>query len=85
MQMISVPLFIPLAVAAGVQVEPVIAAIMCGINMGYGCCFYADAVFMASAGTGVSNLRIIKTTTPYAVLTVSFTAIAFLITGIIIV
>lgn len=85
MQLISIPLFVPLALAAGVPVEPVIAAIMCGVNMGYGCCFYADSVFMASAGTGVSNLRIIKTTAPYAIAVIILTAIAFLITGIIIV
>jgi hypothetical protein len=49
--------------------------------MGYGCCFYADAVFMTSAGTGVSNLRIIKTTAPYAIGTVIFTAIGYVIVG----
>lgn len=83
MQIISIPLFIPIATALAFPVEPVIAAIMCGINMGYGCCFYSDSVFMTAAGTEVSNLRIIKTTIPYAVMTIALTTVAFLITGLI--
>lgn len=82
MQLISIPLFIPVATALQFPVEPIIAAIMCGINMGYGCCFYSDSVFMTAAGTEVSNLRIIKATLPYAVVTIVLTAIAFVITGI---
>lgn len=83
-QLISIPLFIPVAVALQFPVEPIIAAIMCGINMGYGCCFYSDSVFMTAAGTEVSNLRIIKTTLPYAVITVTLTVIAFLVVGLVI-
>ncbi len=44
-----------------------IAAVMSGIAMGYSLCFYADTVFMTTAGTGVSNITIIKTTIPYAI------------------
>ena len=84
MQLISVPLFIPVAVALQFPVEPVIAAIMCGINMGYGCCFYSDSVFMTAAGTEVSNLRIIRTTLPYAIITIILTVAAFAVTGLII-
>lgn len=83
MQIISIPLFIPIAVALSFPVEPVIAAIMCGINMGYGCCFYSDSVFMTAAGTEVSNLRIIKTTIPYAITTILLTTAAFVITGLV--
>lgn len=83
MQIIAVPIFIPLAQAAGIPVQFVIAAIMSGVTMGYGCCFYADAVFMTSAGTGVSNLRIIKTSAPYAIGTVILTAAGYLVCGLI--
>lgn len=85
MQVIAVPIFIPIALATGVPAELIIAPMMSGVTMGYGCCFYADSVFMAAAGTGVSNLRIIKTTMPYALGTVAATIIGYLIVGIILV
>lgn len=85
MQLISIPIFIPVAVALGFPVEPIIAAIMCGINMGYGCCFYSDSVFMTAAGTEVSNIRIIRTTLPYCISAIVLTIVAFLIVGIIII
>lgn len=81
MQVIAVPIFIPIALATGVPTELIIAPMMSGVTMGYGCCFYADSVFMAAAGTGVSNLRIIKTTLPYALGTVVVTALGYLIVG----
>lgn len=83
----TIIVFLPIIVliVLAIKTKNMAAAIMCGVNMGYGCCFYADSVFMASAGTGVSNLRIIKTTAPYAIAVIILTAIAFLITGIIIV
>ena len=81
MQVIAVPIFIPIALATGVPVELIIAPMMSGVTMGYGCCFYADSVFMAAAGTGVSNLRIIKTTLPYALGTVVVTTLGYLIVG----
>ena len=40
---------------------------------------------MAAAGTGVSNLRIIKTTLPYALGTVVVTMITYLVVGAILV
>jgi len=85
MQVIAVPIFIPIALATGVPPELIIAPMMSGVTMGYGCCFYADAVFMASAGTGVSNLRIIKTSLPYALGAVLVTTIGYLIVGAVIV
>ena len=45
-------------------------------------CFYADTVFMTTAGTGVSNIAIIKTTIPYAIGVIILTAIGFVICGI---
>ena len=84
MQVIAVPIFIPIALATGVPIYLIIAPMMSGVTMGYGCCFYADAVFMASAGTGVSNLRIIKTTLPYALGTVLVTVIGYFVAGAVI-
>lgn len=83
MQIIAVPIFMPLTLAAGVPVALVIAAMMSAVSMGYGCCFYADAVFMTAAGTGISNLRIIKTTAPYAIGTVLITCVLYVAAGLI--
>lgn len=55
-------------------------AVMSGIGLGYSTCFYADAVFMTTAGTGVSNITIIKATLPYA----AGAAAGFLLCGILV-
>ncbi|MFR7637297.1 MAG: hypothetical protein ACLUYZ_08140 [Lachnospiraceae bacterium] len=39
---------------------------MSGVTLGYSLCFYADAVLMTTAGSGVSNLTTIRAATPYA-------------------
>lgn len=57
----AIPVFVPLVLSMGVT-----APVMSGIGLGYSTCFYADAVFMTTAGTGVSNITIIKATLPYA-------------------
>ena len=41
------------------------AAVMSGITLGYSLCFYADAVLMTTAGSGVSNITTIKIMTKY--------------------
>ena len=66
-QVIAIPIFIPLALSMGVNPSLAIAAVMSGIVFGCNICFYVDTVFMTSAGTGVSNLRQIKVTAPYAI------------------
>lgn len=53
---IAIPVFVPLALSMGVTAPIIIAAVMSGIGLGYSTCFYADAVFMTTAGTGVSNI-----------------------------
>lgn len=58
----AIPVFVPLALSMGVMAPVIIAAVMSGIGLGYSTCFYADAVFMTTAGTGVSNITIIKAT-----------------------
>lgn len=83
MQVIAVPVFIPLAMAMGVEPYLVAAAIMSGVTLGCNCCFYADPVFMTSAGTGVSNMCIVRTTAPYAVLLAVLTAAGYVVVGLV--
>ena len=83
MQVLSIPIFIPLAFTMGVNPAIVIAAIMSGVTCGCNCCFYADPVFMTSAGTGLSNIKIVKTTAPYAVFAGIITFAGYLIVGFI--
>ena len=54
---------------------------MSGVGAGYTLCFYADAVFMTTASTGVANLTIIKTVMPYAVSMTIISAVAYVALG----
>lgn len=81
--MLTVPIFVPLALNMGIDPALVIAAIMSGVAFGSKFCFYSDAVFMTSAGTGVSNMTQIKVVAPYVLGAAALAIIAFLITGII--
>lgn len=54
----------------------ILASIMSGVALGCNLCFYTDPVFMTSASTGVSNLRIIKTALPYSLSAALLSAIA---------
>lgn len=60
-----------------------LAALMSGVGAGYTLCFYADAVFMTTASTGVANLTIIKTVMPYAVSMTVISAVFYLTMGFI--
>ncbi len=79
---IAIPVFVPLALSMGVAAPVIIAAVMSGIALGYSTCFYADAVFMTTAGTGVSNITVIKSTLPYAIGVSVLTIIGFLLCGL---
>lgn len=79
--LIAFPIFLSLAAASGASAILVIAAVISGISLGYSLCFYADAVFMASAGTGVSNLRVIKTVLPYALGLTVLSCIGYITSG----
>lgn len=79
---IAIPVFVPLALSMGVVAPVIIAAVMSGIALGYSTCFYADAVFMTTAGTGVSNITIIKSTLPYAIGVSVLTIVGFLLCGL---
>ena len=78
----AIPVFVPLALSMGVTAPVIIAAVMSGIGLGYSTCFYADAVFMTTAGTGVSNITIIKATLPYAAGAAAGAAAGFLLCGV---
>lgn len=78
---ITVPIFVPLASSMGIDPAIIIAAIMSGVAFGSKFCFYSDAVFMTSAGTGVPNMTQIKAVAPYVLGSVALSAVAFLIIG----
>lgn len=80
---ITVPIFVPLAVNMGIDPAIIIAAIMSGVAFGSKFCFYSDAVFMTSAGTGVPNMTQIKVVAPYVLGSAVLATIAFVITGVV--
>jgi Na+/H+ antiporter NhaC len=61
----------------------VIGAMMSGATFGSMFCFYSDVVFMAAAGTGVSNIRQIHVSAPYILSVAAITSILYLITGLV--
>lgn len=79
--LITVPMFMELAMVSGVSAELMMGAVMSGVGMGFSLCFYADTVFMTTAGTGVSNLQIIKTTLPYAAVMIVLSAAGYIALG----
>ena len=81
--MLTMPIFVPVALAAGVPGPLVIAAMLSGVAFGSKFCFYSDAIFMTFAGTGVSNLSQIKVVAPYVLTAFGLGAICFLIAGFI--
>lgn len=80
--LITMPIFLPLAIASGASVSLTIAAVMSGICLGYSLCFYADTVFMCTAGTGVSNITIIRTIFPYAAIAGILSCLGFTVCGL---
>lgn len=82
-QIISIPIFIPLAFSMGIDPPLILATIMSGVTVGCNLCFYTDPVFMTAASTGVSNLKIIGSTLPYAICAALLSALLYLLAGII--
>ncbi len=78
---ITVPIFIPLSVSMGVDPAIVVAGIMSGVAFGSKFCFYSDAVFMTSAGTGVSNMTQIKAVAPYVLGSAALAILFYLVVG----
>ena len=72
-----------LAFSMGIEPPLILAAIMSGVTVGCNLCFYTDPVFMTAASTGVSNLKIIGSTLPYALCAALLSALLYLLAGII--
>ena len=83
-QVITIPVFIPLAVAVGLPVPIAVGAVMSGVAFGGNFCFYSDTVFMTSAGTGISNVRQIKVSAPYILAVTAITLVMYLVLGYIV-
>ena len=83
MQVITIPIFIPLAYSVGLSPVTVISCIMSGVVMGSITCFYSDVIFMTSAGTGVSNIRQVRVSMPYVMAAAVISAVGYTITGFI--
>ncbi|MBR6473790.1 MAG: hypothetical protein IKS99_08735 [Firmicutes bacterium] len=81
MQVISVPIFLPLAAALGVNPSMIVAAIMSGVSFGCCYCFYSDNVIMTAAGSEVSNFRQTKTSTTYIVPCAVISFVLYIIAG----
>ncbi len=83
MIVITMPIFIPLALSMGVAPHIVVAAIMSGTALGSQACLYSDAVFMTSAGTEVPNVPQVRAALPYVGIGVVFSLILYLAVGLI--
>lgn len=81
MQVIALPIFLPMAEIAGLSPATTLACVMSGVTLGGILCFYSDVIFMTVAGSGVSNVKLVKTITPYAVIGGILTAVGYLIIG----
>ena len=82
MQVIAMPVFIPLAMESGVSAVLTLSALMSGISLGYCLCFYADAVLMTSGATAVPSVELSKTSMPYALIATAISAVLFALLGI---
>ena len=80
---IAFPIFLPMAVTMGVNPSLVIGAVMSGVALGSQTCLYSDAIFMVSAGTGVSNDTQFRVVAPYVLCGVIPASILFIIAGFI--
>ncbi len=81
MQVISVPIFLPLAFALGVYPPVIVAAIMSGVSFGCCYCFYSDNIIMTAASTEVSNFRQTKVSTSYMVPCAVLAFLCYLVAG----
>ena len=83
-QVIAIPIFMPLAMAMGVNPAIIIGAMMSGVIFGFTTCLYADPVFLIAAGTGVSNFSLVRTSLPYAVIGAVISAAGYVAAGVLI-
>lgn len=50
MQVIALPIFLPMAAIAGLSPAIALACVMSGVTLGGILCFYSDVIFMTVAG-----------------------------------
>lgn len=81
--LITIPIFLPLAIAVGTSPLLTLAALMSGVGAGFTLCFYADTVFMTMASTGVANLTVIKTVMPYGIALMVISTAAYVVMGVV--
>lgn len=84
MQVITIPIFVPLAVAIDLNPSIAVAAIMSGVTFGSILCFYSDVIFMTAAGTGVPNILQVKVAAPYVIGTAVLTGICYVVAGVVV-
>ena len=80
--LLTVPIFIPLAFEMGVDPRLILAALLSGVALGYSTCFYGDTIFLTAAGTEVSNMTIVRTTLPYALIVLAISVAGYVALGI---
>lgn len=81
MQVIALPIFLPMAAIAGLSPAIALACVMSSVTLGGILCFYSDVIFMTVAGSGISNVNLVKTITPYVPAGGVITAVGYLILG----
>ncbi len=80
---IIVPLLIPMAIIADVNIALVLGAIVSGSVFGDQNSVISDSVIMTSSVTGVDTITHVKTQLPYTLISMSISAVLFIILGFI--
>lgn len=81
---VCAPIIIPLGAALGVNLLPVMAAIVSGGTFCSHACFYSDATVITSSACGIDNMEHVYSQLPYAIISFLIACISFLIIGFII-
>lgn len=82
-EVISLPIVVPLATALGGNILLILAAVVSGGVFGSHACFYSDATVLSSATCEIDNIDHALTQAPYAILGAVTTLVLFLVFGIV--
>lgn len=82
-EVIALPIVVPLAVALNGNILLVLAAVVSGGVFGSHCCFYSDATVLSSATCEIDNMDHAMSQVPYALLAAVLSVGAFLVAGFI--
>jgi len=80
---ITLPIVVPLAIAADVNMLLVLGAVWSGGGFGTHMCPWGDATVLSSAASGCDNLAHVKTQLPLAITGALFTIVVYLVLGFI--